>query len=177
MGNRKSTVVMMAGLPGAGKTTLAYALRERLEWEVVDKDRLRIQLIELGQDRESAANQAYEHSFTEIRRALEEDHVSVIFDTAALHSSIVDTVKEIVASVENVQLKVILCVIDRDERNFRLRERVEKKQELYTRDTVEPATIADYLQYFDHLPKEKCIIFTNESHEKCLEKAIEFIFY
>lgn len=167
----------MAGLPGAGKSTLADALRKKLGWRVIDKDALRVQLINDGLDKDTAANQAYEQSFAEIRRALEDDHVSVIFDTAALLSTIVDKVQEIVAGMDDVQLKVILCVIDQEEREFRLHHRQQNKPDLYTRNDVKPPTTADYLQYFNHLPEETCTIFTNDTHEECLKKAIQFIFY
>ncbi len=165
------TLVMMAGLPGTGKTTLAYALHGALGWRVIDKDEHRIILLNQGLDEELAANEAYEHSFAEIRNALMNEQASVIFDTAAMHRSIVDTVKEIADSAEGVQLKVILCVVDREERDNRLRTRPFP----HTRIAVEPATIADYLQYFDHLPQDKLTLFTNAPLEECLSKAKEYV--
>ena len=36
------TLVLMAGFAGAGKTTLAYYLREQLGWEVLNKDQLKL---------------------------------------------------------------------------------------------------------------------------------------
>jgi shikimate kinase len=39
MNNPRLTLVLMAGLPGAGKSTLASALSRELDWHVIDKDR------------------------------------------------------------------------------------------------------------------------------------------
>lgn len=167
----KITLVMMAGLPGAGKTTLAYALQAVLGWHVIDKDKYRITLLKQGLDEDLAANKAYERSFVEIYHALNNEKASVIFDTAALQSSIVDTVKEIIGSIEDVRLKVVLCVIDRDERDYRLRNRPMQ----HTRNTVEPETIADYLQYFDHLPQDTFTLFTNIPLEECISKAQAYV--
>lgn len=162
---------MMAGLPGAGKTTLAYALQDELGWRVIDKDRYRSTLFEEVLNDDIASRKAYDHSFEQISHALKEDKASVIFDTAAIHSSIVDTIQEIIASVEDVRLKVILCVIDREERDYRLRNRPPQ----YTRITVEPETIEDYLQLFDHLPPDTLILLTNIPPEECLSEAKKYV--
>lgn len=162
---------MMAGLPGAGKTTLAGELERELGWQVIDKDEYKIGLLNQGMDDDHAANTAYERSFNEIRTALVEQRISVIFDTAALHLFILDTVKEIVNCATDAQLKVILCVVDRDLRNERLRSRGEQ----HTRITADPITIADYLQYFDHLPADKLILLTNVPIEECLFIAKNYV--
>lgn len=173
MEHSRPTLVMMAGLPGAGKTTLAYALQNELGWRVIDKDKYRITLFNDVSDDDLAARKAYDHSFAEIYRALKVKQVSAIFDTAALHSSIVDTVQEIVDAIEGVRLKVVLCVIGREERDIRLRNR--PKQYTNTRITVEPETISDYLQFFDHLPPDRLTLFTNITREECLSIAKEYI--
>jgi predicted kinase len=171
MEDSRITLVMMAGLPGAGKTTLAYALQSELGWRVIDKDRYRIQLLRQNKDADSAAEAAYEQSFGEIRTALLEERCSVIFDTSALHLFILDTVKEILNSAINARLKVILCVIDRDLRNQRLRSREEE----HTRLTADPVGIPNYLRIFDHLPQDKLILYTNVLIKECLFQAIEYV--
>jgi signal recognition particle GTPase len=44
-GEENPTLLLMAGLPGAGKTTLALALGRILHWPVVDKDTLKSTLL------------------------------------------------------------------------------------------------------------------------------------
>lgn len=163
---------MMAGLPGAGKTTLAYALQRELGWRVIDKDGYRLDLLHQGVDDDSAANSAYERSFAKIRSALVEQRSSVIFDTAALHLFILDRVKQIVNGVAEAQLKVILCVVDRDLRNQRLRSGAEQHTRIYG----DPITIADYLKYFDHLPDDRLTIYTNVPIAKCITEITKYVF-
>ena len=64
------TLVMMAGLPGAGKTTLAYALGRELGWQVIDKDTHKEVLVNQGFDDDRAGKTAYELSFAQIRTSL-----------------------------------------------------------------------------------------------------------
>jgi predicted kinase len=171
MGNSRLTLVMMAGLPGAGKTTIADALGRELGWKVVDKDGYRVVLLGQGMDDELAATTAYEYSFKEIRTALMEQHKSVIFDSAALHSFIPKTLREIADSAAGVQLKVILCIADRELRQKRLSIR----RQQHTRIRAEAETIADYLRYFEHLPEDQIVLHTNVPPEECLALAKAYV--
>jgi len=165
------TLVLMAGLPGAGKTTLAYALGRELGWQVIDKDIYKNVLVKRGLDAVQAGKAAYEISFAQIRAFLIHQQISVILDTAALQHFILDEVMQILKGTDRALLKVILCVADRDLRNYRLRTRRFQPTSI----RVDPATIPDYLRYFDHLPKNKLIIETNVQLFQCIIQAREYI--
>src|ERR1700680_2616037 len=99
----KPTLVLMAGLPCAGKTTIARALGRDLGWNVIDKDRRKEDLLKKGGDDKKAGREAYNWSFEAARSILtkDEEQVSVILDSAALHLFIIDNALGIVSSVEN----------------------------------------------------------------------------
>ncbi len=167
MNNSRLTLLLMAGLPGAGKSTLASALSRELNWHVIDKDRHKELLLKQGIDEEIAGRATYELAFEIARSVLTRQQASVILDSAALHTFILENAQIIVRSVPNVQLKVILCVADRDLRNRRLRDRPAQ----ITAIRVEPETIAGYLPLFKHLPSDSLILYTNRSPEECLVEA------
>ncbi len=171
MKSAKLTLVLMAGLPGAGKTTLAYELNRELQWYVVDKDRYKQELLDKGWDDEIAGRAAYNRSFEKARHVLREQQASVILDSGALHHFILENAN-IVCSIANAQLKAILCVVDRDLRNERLRKR---SWPLVTSITVDPETTADYLQYFKHLPSDTLTLYTNEPFAETFMAAKEYL--
>jgi predicted kinase len=171
MNNSRLTLVLMAGLPGAGKSTIASALSRELNWHVIDKDRHKEVLIKHELDEEKAGIATYELAFEIARSVLIRHQASVILDSAALHTFILDNVQGIVHSVPNAQLKVILCVADRDLRNRRLRDRPAQ----ITAIRVDPETIADYLPLFKHLPPDTLVLYTNRSLEDCLADARNYL--
>jgi predicted kinase len=164
-------LVMMAGLPGVGKTTLAYALGRELGWQVIDKDMDREVLRKQGLDDDRAGKLAYELSFARVRTLLLKHHLPAILDTAALQRFVLDEVMEIMRCTSGAILRVILCVADRDLRNYRLRNRPYQ----HTSIRVDPATISDYLRYFEHLPENKLTLLTNVPLIECIVKAKEYI--
>lgn len=171
LNNFSPTLVMMAGLPGAGKTTLAYALGRELGWQMIDKDTYRETLIKQGVDEKRAGKIAYEISFAQIRTLLIRQRMPVIFDTAALHDFVIDEILEILRNTNGAILKVILCVADRDLRHYRMRTRPYQPTSI----RVDPATIADYFRYFNHLPADRLVLVTNASLEICIMKAKAYV--
>lgn len=167
MKNQNLTLVLMAGLPGAGKSTLAIALGNILNWRVIDKDMYKKEFLMEGLDNENAGRKAYEKSFAIALDVLTKGQESVILDSAALHQFILDEVRSIEASVANVHLKVILCIVERNLRNHRLRNRPWQEATVQ----ANPETIADYLALFKHLPSDRLILYTDKSLEESLETA------
>lgn len=60
---RSPTLVLMAGPPGAGKTTLALALSRALGWPSVDKDTLKSSMLAAGVPEEIAGRASYDLMF------------------------------------------------------------------------------------------------------------------
>ena len=178
--NQKLTLVLMAGLPGAGKSFLARALRKDLQCYVVDKDKYRKKFLRRGFDEEKASYNAYEKAFTKVRRALTRQRASVILDCVGLHPFILENVMDIVRSFENVQLKVILCVVDRGLRKERLSKR--PPQRVVINDDLE--TDDDYFKIYK-LPREDTYVlhtdkpsgerFENRTEEECLAEAKKYL--
>jgi predicted kinase len=176
MGNTTNaglTLALMAGLPGAGKTTLSIELGRELGWHVINKDRFKMTLLDMGMDDLEASQVAYRLSFDTALEVLTCHNNSVILDTAALHPLVLEEAREIIRLVEQVGLKIIFCVADRDLRNYRLRVRRSQK----TTIRVDPETIADYFHHFKHLPPEpeRLTLHTNCSLEQCLKQAKEYL--
>jgi predicted kinase len=171
MENSRHNLLMMAGLPGAGKTTLARALSCELGWHVVDKDAHKEVLLDHGIDIELAGHLAYELAFRTLRDKLLKQHTSVIFDTAAMQPFILDEVREIVDCAEHAELKIILCAADRDLRHHRVMTRPKQ----ITTIRANPATMADYYYVFRHLPQDVLTLNTRNPFEECLQAAKEYI--
>ena len=77
----KPTLVLMAGFPGTGKTTLAKRLGQRLDWQVIDKDGIKEGYMLEGLSNDDAAWYAYEKSLTRISISLTIAKASIILDS------------------------------------------------------------------------------------------------
>jgi predicted kinase len=182
--SQKLTLVLMAGLSGAGKSKIARALRKELQWYLIDKDKYRIKFLRRGFDADKASYNAYEKAFNKVRRVLTERKSSVILDCVGLHDFIINNVMDIVHSVENVELKVILCVVDPGLRKDRLSKRPPQREDLCkdlkTDDDYfkiyklkDLKTDDDYFKIYK-LPKEDegtYVLHTDKPLRECLDKV------
>jgi len=170
MSNSKLTLVLMAGLKGAGKTILARALSQKLRWSYIDRDGFKEKLTEGAVKEEEARDIAYELAL-EAARMLIVRGVSVILDSSALYDPIVPEAQRIVRSTTDAQLKIILCSVD-DEVRY---ERVRKKlgQDVVISD--DPVTRDKYLQYYKRLPSDRLELDTSQPIERCLAVAIDYL--
>jgi predicted kinase len=171
--DRRPTLVLMAGLPGSGKSTLARALGVELGWPVLDKDLCKASFMDfrLNVPEDEIGRMAYDWLFIQARDFLINQRLSVIFDTAARYSSIVDEILKIVQGT-NVLLKTILCSASGSLRRERLTNRSPTHEFMRPMHT---ASIEDDLAYFKHLPEDKLIIKTHQNLADCLAIALDYL--
>ena len=173
----KPTLVLMAGFPGAGKTTLARELGYNLQWPTIDKDVLKISLLNAnrGVTPESAAWLAYDLFFTLASDLLVKQGLSIILDSAALRPFIIEKACELVYEA-NAEFRIIFCQAPYDVRIDRIRKRNEQfpKYQLYTHPTM--FTEQDGLECFAHLPTDRTErVDTTKSLSRCLQQALNYI--
>jgi predicted kinase len=166
----KPTLVVMAGFPGTGKTTLANKLGQRLDWQVIDKDGIKEQYMCEGLSDEEAAWYAYEASFTKISISLNIAKASVVFDSSAIPEFVWETAKKI-AHNSGADLKVLHCMVDNDVRTRRLQER----KPLISQRNSSTFTIRPDLSQFIHLPSDTFPVNTLTSSEPPLARIIDYV--
>jgi predicted kinase len=164
------TLVLMAGLPGTGKSTLSQALGRELGWPVINKDELKRTFLNMGETDMRAGIMAYETVFTFTHDLLVRQQLSIILDTASLYPFILEYATRI-ASEANAGLKIVLCLLESDLRAQRLKERTGAVNQ----HVAEPSTLEEDLLRFRHLPPNRHIIYTHHSREECVVAAARYI--
>lgn len=176
---KKPTLVLMAGLPGVGKTTLANRLGEALEWYVLDRDTLKDswqedELLRKEIPETMAGRAAYESFFKVAEDMLVHQHLSVILDSSSLYPFITERAIKL-AEQAGAHLKVIHCIIDEETRHHRLSTRpVRKSQE---RSILIPAEAGQHIeQNLKDSPGHVLRLRTEEGKlEKYLETALTYV--
>ncbi len=115
-------LVIMKGLPGTGKSSLAAAISRRLQWPLIDKDDVKDVLpMALG----SAGALAYEVMWQVVRRQLQQG-LSVIADSPLSHPESFTRASSLAAET-SATLAMIECICP-DERDWQLR--IEQRKSL-----------------------------------------------
>jgi|SRR5450755_1913589 predicted kinase len=166
----KPTLVLMAGFPGTGKTTLANRLSQRLHWQVIDKDRIKEGFMREGLSNDDAAWYAYEKSLTRISISLTIAKASIILDSSAMRDFVWDAAKRLAHS-SGADLKVLHCMVDNDVRMWRL----QKRRALISQQNVATYTIQPDLSQFIHLPSYTFPVNTRTFSEPPLARIIDYV--
>ncbi len=170
---RKLTLVLMAGLPGAGKTTLALKLGATLHWPVLSKDTLRSSLMMVEVVERVAGFAAYELLFALAYDLLVQQQISIILDCSSVYPFILHRSIEL-ARKANAQLRVVRCAVDSAVRSQRLGER---NNGAISTAPLSPALTSDEEQrLFTHLPHDTLVLQTVDPLEAYLPEVIAYLF-
>jgi putative acetyltransferase len=164
------TIVMLAGLPGTGKTTLAYALARALPLIVLDKDLVNTVLINAAINQNKAGPLSYE-----VLLDLAEDMVvvqrhSVILDTAGRQPIILDRALQITKKA-SAMLRVIHLVAPREVRLRRMAAR-ESGPSQWSEDET---TDIEEAQWYAHLPADRLTVSSTPPVEELLPSVLRFL--
>ncbi len=154
----------MAGMPGSGKSTLAPAVGRALGWSVIDKDTLVATLLANRIPEEAAQPCSYDLLFAIGRDLLVEQQLSVILDSPAGVSIVVERAAA-VAREAKATFKVVLCLADQETRNRRVAERIGKLPQPVRQST----TPGDGHERFAHLPAGTLVVDTTRPLPEVIE--------
>lgn len=167
----KPTLVLMAGLPGVGKTTLANRLGQILPWTVIDKDTIKDKLLGLGTlEEETAGWAAFEVAFGEVHDCLTKRRRSVILDSSALLPFVLERAMQL-CNEAGAELKVIYCVVDNAVRLQRLQTREQRPSQSRCHLINEE----EAYQRFTHLPPNVLKLRTEGDLEEYKEEALAYL--
>jgi predicted kinase len=174
--NSKLTLVLMAGLAGSGKTTLAKALGRELGWLVLSRDQYKTWLLEMHVEtpEDVTGRNAYDLVLNQAREFLVEQRLSLILDTAAHFSFILEQATLITLSAE-ANLKIIHCTATSQIRKTRLIERIVSGKHPKFMGKMKSLEIVDEDEHFKHLPTNILKIDTSNPFEICLETALQYL--
>lgn len=168
---KKSKLIIISGLPGSGKSTVAESLAEKLAVPLFSVDPIESSLIKSGMKRSFETGlAAYVVAETlageQLKRGL-----SVIIDAVSSVQEARDMWHSL-ARKQNATLIIIECVLERELHKQRIEARIRNMQGIpeVTWEDVENRR-KEYLLW----EEERLILDTGIAHGKSVEKALEYI--
>ena len=164
------TIVMLAGLPGTGKTSLAYEIARVLSWVVLDKDRINTTLINAGLEQDAAGPMSYDVLLDLVEDMVAIQKHSVVIDTAGRQRVVLDRARTI-AEQAGATLRVIRLTAPRAIRLNRMSSRESRASQWLKDDTTE----SEEAQWYEHLPPDTLIISSTVPLKELLPNVLDFI--
>jgi predicted kinase len=167
----RPTLLLLAGPPGAGKTTLALAVGDALRWPVIDKDTLTSAMMASEIPVGLVGRASYELLLAVGRDLLLYQRLPVILDSPATYPIVVERATAL-AREADAALRVVLCLANRELRTRRLAERVA----LPSQWRVDTSTIEDgRREWADHLPPETLVIRTERPLPDLVAEVLAYV--
>lgn len=112
-------LILMAGMPGAGKSTVALALGAEFGMPVIDKDVVVSSLLDEDIAEDIAHPAAYRATFDLVEYLLRVQRLSIIVDTPAVYPSVLEWATSLCAQTDAILIPV-LCSADGEARYDRM---------------------------------------------------------
>ncbi len=167
MGGVRQTMVLMAGYPGAGKSTLALAVGAVLGWPVIDKDVFKALLLERGLPESSAGPLAYDLMFA-TAADLQHQGQSVILDSPLGHRVTWEAACRLAGGLP---LKVVLCEAEAPTRDRRMRQRPPR----ISQPSSLSAPGGNPSWSFDHLPPGTLALETSRPLVELVRTVVSYL--
>ncbi len=164
-------LILMAGMPGTGKTTLALALGRTFGWPVIDKDSLKSPLLTTGISEELAGPASYALLLEIADDLLVRQGLSVILDSPGRFPFVLERVRRMTEQVGS-DLKIIRCVAERELRARRLSERVARPSQWSANADF---TDEQERQMFEHFPADTLVLDTCQPFDQCVAEALAYV--
>jgi predicted kinase len=163
-------LILMAGMPGSGKSTIAVGIGATFGWPVIDKDVIASSLLASGIPEEQMQPAAYDACFALTHDLLVRQRQTMILDTPCVYPVVLERAVRICAEAGAV-LVPVLCSADRDIRNHR----VATRQTMRSQPAGQSRTPGYGRERFVHLPDDRIEIVTDDSVEQAVAASVNVI--
>lgn len=167
VGKHRHALILMAGMPGAGKSTVALALGAEFGMPVIDKDVIVSALLDQGIPEDQAHPAAYQATFDLVEHLVRVQRLSVIVDTPAVYPSTLDWATRICADASAILIPV-LCSADGETRYDRMAARDGLRS--HSKGTTRKPGTAH--ERFNHLPDDTIELDTMRPVDDVIHEAI-----